>query len=156
MSSNKEIKKVLRFYPCCLYFLLEKWLKQMSLSGWHLIERKSFIYCFEKGKPQNREYFAWDPTATGMGKYSIPMRYPFLIKTYGKHKKKSQLNRNSLQKGDTIMEVDTERIDVSSDVGYKELVSERNRLYSLMTLEFCGLILLCLALIIIIFCAHRC
>ena len=137
--NSTSVKKVLRFYPCFLYFLLENWLKRMSQAGWHLIERKAIFYYFEKGEPKDKDYFVWDPTFIGMGKYSVPLRYPNLIKTYGVSKKKSKLNRNSIKNFDTIIEVDTERI---SDIGYQELVNDRNKLYALMSLEFFILLLL--------------
>lgn len=126
---NKMIKKIIKIYPPVMYFLLEKWLRKMSSNGWHLIKRKFFIYYFEKGEPEKREYFVWSPSYTGEGKYSIPLRYPKLTITYGKKKQKSKLNKNSYLKHETIIEIDTQKIDIQNDVGYKELIDDRNRLY---------------------------
>ena len=126
---NKLMKKSIRFYPNFLYFLLEKWLKKESSKGWHLVKRKAFVYYFAKGKPQKKEYFAWSPTYTGSGKYSIPMRYPNLRDTYGVKKKKSELNKSSSINNDTIIEIDTKWFDDPIDNGYKEMVHDRNHLY---------------------------
>ena len=123
----------IRFYPPFLYFLLENWLKKMSLNGWHLINRRiGIIYCFEIGEPEIKEYFAWDPSYTGEGKYSIPMRYPSIKKTYGVKAKYSILNRSKYL---NIIEVDTCKIDVSNDLSYLELKNDRNKLYILRFLR---------------------
>lgn len=115
--------------PACLYSFLENWLKKMSLRGWHLVQRKlRCIYFFEQGDVMEKEYFVWDPTYTGEGKYSIGMRYPSIMKTYGVHKKKSKLNYYSSQKHDTIIEVDIKKI---SNLDFLELKNDRNRLYAL-------------------------
>lgn len=130
MKNKSIVIKKIRIYPSFLYFLLEKWLKKMSLKGWHLVFRKfGIIYYFEKGVPEEKEYFVWDPTYTGEGKYSIASRYPFLEKTYGVEKKKSKLNKNSIEKYDNIIEIDTKKIDIHNDLAYKELKNDRNRLY---------------------------
>ena len=75
-----------------------------------------------------KEYFVWDPTYTGEGKYSISMRYPSIMKIYGVHKKKSKLNYYSSKKHDTIIEVD---IKNRSNLDFLELKNDRNRLYAL-------------------------
>jgi hypothetical protein len=101
----------------------------MSSKGWHIIDCKiGILYYFEKGKPQEKEYFVWDPTYTGEGKYSIPMRYPFLKKTYGVKGKHSKLNQNKYL---NIIELDTHKIDINNDISYLELKNERNKLYVL-------------------------
>lgn len=118
----------------------------MSLKGLHLISRKcGFIYLFERGEPKKKEYFIWNPTYTGEAKYSINLRYPSLIKTYGVEKNRSKLNKNSIATYDTIMEVDTNKI-TKKDLYYKELKCDRNRLYAIR-----GVRNLFLAIIIIVF-----
>ena len=86
------------------------------------------------------------------GKYSIPLRYPFLIKTYGVKKKYSKLNRNEAKSYLTI-EIDTQKIDIENDVGYKELINDRNRLYRKRairnTIIFFTIILLCIVCVIL-------
>ena len=132
MKSNKCELVKFRIYPIIRYAALEKWLKTMSLEGWHLVRRKfSCIYYFESGPKVEKEYFVWAwgfGAKNDSGQFDINLRYPFLIKTYGVKKKKSKLNRNSIEKFDTIIEVDPDKIN---DIGYKELVSDRNRLYKL-------------------------
>ena len=139
MKSKETIKRF-RIYPPFLYSKLERWLKRMSCQGWHLVSRKfCVIYYFEKGKQEEKEYFVWDPTYTGEGKYSISLRYPDLIKTYGVPKKKSLLNKYAVEKYDTIVEVNTEKIDIENDIGYKELKYDRDRLYRLRFFRNLGL-----------------
>ena len=135
MRKQSVIKKI-RIYPSILYFRREKWLTKMSLQGWHLVNRRfGIIYYFEKGLPKEKEYFAWEATYTGEGKYSIPMRYPFLKKTYGVKKQKSKLNKNAVTKHVTIIEIDTDRIDIYNDLAYQELKKDRNHLYLLRFLK---------------------
>jgi hypothetical protein len=131
----KKLKKMIRFYPICFFFLLDNWLKKMSLKGWHLIDYGFGFYVFEKGKPLNKEYFTYSCDYTGDGKYSILLRYPALKQKYGVNKKNSKLNKNNVLKGNTTIEVDTNRIDITNDLGYKELKHDRNRLYMLITIR---------------------
>ena len=129
---NKDKIIRIRYYPSFLYFLLERWLSKMSLRGWELVSRHiGVVYRFEKSTPKSREYFVWEPTRIGEGKYSIPMRYPFLEIHYGVKKKYSKLNKHSHIKHDTIIEVDTRKIDVDNDTDYLELKRDRNKLYTL-------------------------
>ena len=58
----------------------------------------------------------------------MALQYPLLEKTYGVSKKKSKINANE-SKTLNIVEIDTDKIDIQTDVGYKELISDRNRLY---------------------------
>ena len=85
-------------------------------------------------------------------KYSIPLRYPFLIQTYGVKKKYSKLNRNEAKSYLTI-EIDTKKIDIENDVGYKELISDRNRLYRKLAIRniiiFLTIILICIVCVIL-------
>lgn len=151
MKKQTSIKKKIRIYPSFLYFKLEKWLKKMSLQGWHLIYRKfGVIYYFEKGSPREREYFVWDATYTGEGRYSIAMRYPFLEKTYGIKKKKSKLNKNATTKYDTIIEIDSKKIDFQNNLAYKELKSDRNRLYTWKLIRDIGILIIFLSLILLL------
>ena len=135
MEKNKKTIKKFRICPSCLYFLLEKWLKEMSKKGWHVFDCKVCVYYFEKGMPQEKEYFVYDAGWIGEGRYSIPSRYPLLTQTYGVKKEKSKLNKNSINKHNTIIEVDTKKIDIKNDTGYKELKRDRNRLYALLTIR---------------------
>ena len=122
---KKQTKKVLKIYPSFCYNKLELWLKNMSLKGWHLTQRKlGMFYYFEKGLPVEKEYFVWDATDVGEGQYSIGMRYSFLIKSL--KKKDSKLNDNSTKKNDTIIEVDSNKIE---ELSFTELKKERNELY---------------------------
>lgn len=125
----KYIRKF-RFYPSFLYNKLDKWLNQMSLSGWHLIDSNPISFLFEQGDPENKIYFTYEAGSTRNddGKYSIPLRYPLLDKTYGVKNKYSKLNKNR-KKSYLTVEIDTQKIDINNDVGYKELVNDRNRLY---------------------------
>lgn len=132
-KNTGEYKKEYRMFPMCTFFLLDKWLGKMSQSGWHLVDYGLFMYRFQKGEPCNKEYFTYTTSGVGEGKYSIPLRYPLLDKTYGK--KKSVLNRINKTKGITILEIDNKKIDIQNDIGYKELKKDRNKLYALMTIR---------------------
>lgn len=127
MSSGKEYIRKIRIYPAFLYHHLDKWLKLMSLSGWHIVHCGLFTFWFEKGEPCEKEYFTYG-LSTQEGKYSISLRYPMLEKTYGVKKDKSKINANDT-KSYQILEIDRQRIDVANNVGYRELILDRNRLY---------------------------
>jgi len=121
----------------------------MSMKGNHLIGRRfGVVYYFEKGEPKEREYFVWEPTYTAEGKYSISLQYPFLDKKYGL--KNSKLNQISQNTHDTIIEIDTKKFDIKSDLAYRELKHDRNRLYALKALRnfvvFCALLISCVIL----------
>lgn len=90
-NPSKQYKKIYRFYPQCMYHQLDKWLKQMSAKGWHIVHCSIFYFLFEKGNPQQKEYFTYsaDSPHRGEGRFSISMRYPFLSSHFGV-KKKSQ------------------------------------------------------------------
>ena len=68
------------------------------------------------------------------GKYSIPLRYPFLDKTYGVKPKYSKLNSNQAKTYLTL-EIDTQKVDTQNDVGYKELLKDRDMLYSKLAIR---------------------
>jgi hypothetical protein len=127
LDPKKQYLKKIRIYPTFLYNYLDKWLKEMSLSGWHIIDCHMFSFVFEKGEPTQKEYFTYG-LSTQEGYYNISLRYPFLEKTYGVKKKKSKINSNTT-KSYQIIEIDLNKIDTQNDVGYKELVNDRNRLY---------------------------
>ena len=124
---EKNYVKKIRFYPSFMYANLDKWLKKMSLNGWHIVDCNIFSFWFEKGEPAEKEYFTY-AEITHERKYSITLRHPFLEKTYGVKKKKSKINANK-EKVYKIVEIDLQKIDIQNDVGYKELVSDRNRLF---------------------------
>ena len=143
-----RIKKI-RFYPRCLFFLLDKWLKQMSKQGWYLVNYNLLVYEFEKKTPCEKEYFSYTCDWIGEGKYSISLRYPLLQQTYGVKKKKSMLNRNYRFQGTTILEIDTQKIDVEKDPGYHELIHDRNRLYTMYTLRNVALLAVLVAIVLL-------
>lgn len=147
---HKQYKKRFRIYPAFLYSQLDKWLKKESLSGWHIVHCGIFLFWFEKGTPMEKEYFTYGLGAIE-GKYSISLRYPFLEKTYGMKKDKSRINSNETKKYQ-IVEIDLNRIDVKNDVGYKELVNDRNRLYFRYFIRnFCIILISILVLILLRF-----
>ena len=59
--------------------------------------------------------------------------FPFLEETYGVKAKKSKINANK-SKFHQIVEIDTQKIDTEKDVGYLELISERNKMKGLLLL----------------------
>lgn len=124
---QKRYIKKFRFYPSFLYCRLDKWLKKMSATGWHVVHCGIFFFWFEEGEPGIKEYFTYG-LSTQEGKYDINLRHPFLEKTYGVEPKKSKINANR-SKTLQIVEIDTAKIDVNNNVGYKELISDRNSLY---------------------------
>ena len=124
---RKEYMRKVRFYPYFLYNRLDRWLKSMSAEGWHIVYCGIFSFWFERGDPEIREYFTYG-LSTHEGKYSISLRYPNLEKTYGLKNKKSAIN-SSRTKQYEIVEIDTRKIDIKNDVGYNELINDRDRLY---------------------------
>ena len=127
--SKKYIRRF-RFYPSFMYQYLDNWLSKMSRRGWHLVHSNMVSFLFEQDHPEEKLYFTYeaDGFRNDSGQYSIPLRYPFLEKTYGITKKYSKLNKNE-SKAYLTIEIDTERIDTENDISYKELLSDRNRLY---------------------------
>lgn len=85
-SNSNRIRKI-RFYPECFFFMLDAWLKRMSQDGYHLVDHGIITYIFEKGIPENREYFTYSSDRIGEGKYSISLRYPNLKKLMAKTEK---------------------------------------------------------------------
>ena len=153
MKVNPQRITKVRIYPICLFSRLDNWLKEMSKAGWHLVDYGIITYVFEKGPPSDKEYFSYSCSRIGDGKYDIALRHPLLNKTYGVKKKKSKLNSRNSFSGNTIIEIDTSRIDIENDLGYKELVSDRNRLYTMLTIRnsvVYGVILVILILAIIL------
>lgn len=148
MDTDKRYIKKIRFYPYFLYSRLDKWLKLMSLNGWHITHCGMFYFLFEKGKSGEKEYFTYG-LSSQEGKYSISLRHPFLEQTYGL--KESKINSNKT-KAYNIIEIDTNRIDVKNDVGYKELISDRNRLYLRYFVRNSSFILAALAVLVILLC----
>ena len=122
---KKQYIKKFRFYPYFLYSHLDKWLKKISLNGYHIVNVGLFTFIFEKGTPQEREYFTYG-LSTVEGKYDLSLRFPFLERTYGRKKSKINSIKNKTYQ---IVEIDTNKIDIENDVGYRELINDRNRLY---------------------------
>lgn len=149
MSIPKIIKKI-RIYPMCLLFLQDKWLKKMSLEGWHLIDYRPLIYVFEKGIPCNKEYFSYSSVRIGDGYYDVLLRHPNFLQTYGVKKKKSKLNKKRVIKGNNIIEIDTNHLDIEKDIGYQELKRDRNKLYFFMTLRDIGVMIFIILLIVLL------
>ena len=151
---KKKYFRKFRIYPSFMYHRLDKWLNKMSHKGFHLVDSNLISFLFEQGPKKDIVYFTY--TAGGFrnddGNYSIPLRYPFLIQTYGVKKKYSKLNRNEAKSYLTI-EIDTQKIDIENDVGYKELIGDRNRLYRKLairnTIIFFTIILLCIVCVIL-------
>ena len=145
---KKYIRKF-RIYPSFMYHRLDKWLNKMSLKGFHLVDSNLISFLFEKGNPKDIVYFTYEVGGfrNDDGKYSIPLRYPFLIQTYGVKKKCSKLNRNEAKSYLTI-EIDTQKIDIENDLGYKELISNRDKLYRKLAIRnaiiFLVIILICI------------
>ena len=127
-KKTKECIKKIRTYPSFMYHRLDKWLKAMSLKGWHIVHAGWFIFVFKKGEPSKKEYFTYG-LSTQEGKYNLTLMYPMLEKTYGVKPKQSAINSNK-RKAYNIIEIDTKRIDVEHDAGYQELLNDRNRLYT--------------------------
>ena len=138
-KSKEEYIRKIRFYPSFLYSFLDRWLKRMSLSGWHIVHCGIVSFWFEKGPPLQKEYFTYgDPPKEG--KYSISLRYPGLEKTYGVKKKASKINSNEA-KAHRIIEIDERKIDVKNNSAYLEMVKDRNYLYLVYFLRNVGFIL---------------
>lgn len=110
-----------------MYSRLDDWLKDMSAKGLHIVHCGLLVFWFEEGEPMKKEYFTYGLT-TQEGKYSLSLRYPNLEKTYGVKCKKSKINANK-DKAHQIIEIDTDRIDIESDIGYTELKKDRDHLY---------------------------
>lgn len=124
---SKEYKTVFRIYLPFMYHRLDKWLKEMSANGWHIVHCGFFYFVFEKGNPRPKEYFTYELTQpyNSEGKYSIILRYPLLETQFGVRKKRSKINANP-DKAYQILEISTAKVD---DYAYEELKSDRNRLY---------------------------
>lgn len=148
LNSKSKIIRKFRYYPDCFFFMLDTWLKRMSQNGYHLVDYGIITYIFEKGNPENREYFTYSCDRIGEGKYSISLRYPNLEKTYGVKRKKSKLNKANVTKGVTVLEVDIDRILTTSDIGYRELVKDRNKLYFIRAIRNSAIFLLMLLILI--------
>ena len=152
---KKKYFRKFRIYPSFMYHRLDKWLNEMSLKGFHLVDSNLISFLFEQGQQNDIVYFTYEAGGFGNnddGKYSIPLRYPFLTQTYGVKKKYSKLNRNE-EKSYLTIEIDTKKIDIENDVGYKELINDRNRLYRKRAIRniiiFFTIILLCIVCVIL-------
>ncbi len=111
-------------------------------------------FLFEQGNPENKIYFTYEAGGirNDASKYSIPLRYPFLDKTYGVKSNHSKLDKNR-RKTYLTVEIDTQKIDIKNDVGYKELISDRNRLYRKLAIRnaiiFLVFVILCITCVIL-------
>ena len=146
---NKKYKRKFGIFPSFLYASLDKWLKKMSLDGWHIVHCGAFSFWFEKGEPSEKEYFTYG-LSTQEGKYDLMLQYPQLEKTYGVKKEKSKINSNE-NKSYNIVEIDIERVKAEKIVGYQELLSDRNRLYTQYFIRNLALFLAPLAVLLLIF-----
>ena len=59
------------------------------------------------------------------------------------------LNRNHHFQETTILEIDTQKIDVEKDPGYHELIHDRNRLYTMYTLRNVALLAVLVAIVLL-------
>ena len=149
--SNSNRIRIYRFYPDCLFFLLDAWLKKMSKNGYHLVDYGIITYVFEKGNPEDREYFTYSCDRIGEGIFSILLRYPNLANTYGKKKKRSKLNKSNHSKGRTILEIDTDSISLKNNIGYNELIKDRNRLYFVRAVRDIAFFLFMILILIVLY-----
>ena len=135
---NKNIVKKFRYYPMWLYSKLDNWLNKMSLQGYHLIDYNSFCYTFEKGDPKNTEYFSceWGGFRNDDGYYNVLLRHPFAEEVYGKKKSKLTKNRKHKMHSFLIMEINKEKISGEIEIGYKELISDRNKYHLKKAIKF--------------------
>ena len=52
---RKQYLKKFKIYPTFWYGRLDKWLKEMSKSGWHIVHVGWFFFWFERGEPLEKE-----------------------------------------------------------------------------------------------------
>lgn len=132
---HKKYLRKYRIYPSFSYHRLDKWLNQMSLNGWHLVDSNLVSFLFEEGKPTEKIYFTYmlGPIYES-GEYDLLLLYPGLEKTFGVKKKYSKLNKNEAKDYRTI-ETNTKKIDVERDIAYNELLRDRNRRYKKLAIK---------------------
>jgi len=127
MMKTKIIKY--RWYPSYRYNKLELWLKDMSDSGWMLVNYGSLKYEFKKCNNVERIYFAYNCGGfrNEDGQYSVMLRYPLLKEQYGISTRRSLLNKNNRSRFfyKTIIELDPQKVDD----GFYEIIDQRNKLY---------------------------
>jgi len=146
---EKQYRRCFRLYPSFLCKYLDRWLKRMSLSGWHIVHCGLVFFWFEKGEPAEKEYFTYCDMTGNDGAYSLCLRHPFLEETYGVKPQKSKINRNE-RKTRNIVEIDLNRIDIQNDVGYRELVDDRNRLHLKYFFMWVSLLVFLLGLLLVL------
>lgn len=151
MMNQKIIKY--RFYPSYRYNKLELWLKDMSNSGWMLVNYGFFKYEFQKCNNIERIYFVYNYGGfrNDDGQYSIMLRYPRLKEQYGVSAHRSLLNKNNRSRFfyKTIIELDPQKVDNS----FYEIVDERNKLYIkqlIMNVIYILLIICCYLIIVLL------
>lgn len=95
-KNNKKYIVKIKYYPCFMFSYLDRWLKKMSLSGWHIVHCCGLLYWFENDLPEEKEYFTYFTPIRNEGKYDINMRYPFLEKNIAKKNLKLILIRKKV------------------------------------------------------------
>jgi len=130
---KKQYLKKYRFYPTFLYYRLDKWLKDMSLKGWHIVHCGLLTFVFEKGESFEKEYFTYYFSARDL-KRSVTVCFSLFEKKYGVKAKKSKINSNQ-KKCYRIVEIDTEATDIKNDFGYRKLVEYRDNLHKKHLIE---------------------
>lgn len=142
-----------RFYLSYRYNKLELWLKDMSDSGWMLINYGFLKYEFQKCNNIERIYFVYNCGGfrNDDGQYSIMLRYPRLKEQYGVSARRSLLNKNNRSRFfyKTIIELDPQKVDNS----FYEIVDERNKLYIkqlIMNVIYILLIICCYLIIVLL------
>ncbi len=147
-DTTKRSMKKIRFFPIFMYNKLDNWLSEMSLKGWHITHCSMFVFYFEYGKPLKKRYFTYAEFSRET-KYSLTLQHPFLEKRYGLTPSQSKINSNKSKKYQ-IIEIDTRRIDVQNDIGFIELVNDRNHQYFRYSLRNFGITFLVVVSIVLL------
>ena len=127
----RTYKKCFRHYPFWAYSKLEKWLNKMSLKGWRLVDYGYFTFKFAKAAPKDIHYLAYTvfnrKYCLTYSKMTTMQSYGFFIDSI--EKRKSELRKANHKRGFNIIEIDENKIDINTNIGYLEFISERKRLY---------------------------
>ena len=118
----KKSRVYYRYYPPCLYFLLDRWLCKMSRRGLHLTDHGTLKYVFEERKPTESIYLSFDcsiyPSHFHKGSTTLQQRHPNIAKNYGKAVKPRKPDAK------TVVLVSPDKIDKE----YYQIIRTRNRL----------------------------